>query len=145
MTNTQNAAVADQPNIVNGVDVDQVMGVIETVSADPALMSGGDSAPNPMEYVLHSLVSCLTTSMVFHASVQGNDIAEVESELEEYLNVEGLFGLSEKALKRCHHVRVKMRVKSESSAETLKELAMFSTVFDMVSKALPTELVVEKF
>ena len=33
------------------------------VDADePAVSAGGDSAPNPMEYVLHSLASCLTRS-----------------------------------------------------------------------------------
>ena len=42
------------------------------VDADePAVNSGGDSCPNPMEYVLHSLASCLTSTLVYHAAVQG--------------------------------------------------------------------------
>ena len=191
MTSNSTAIAEARPDTVNGVDVGQVIGVIEAIEADraqaemqfrltnqwidgglnrstirefyaggekdalrnasftldadePALMSGGDSAPNPMEYVLHALVGCLTTSMVYHASVQGIGIEAVESELKGDLDVRGLLGLSDSALKRYHHVRVKMRVRSHAGAEKLKELAMFSPVFDMVSKALPTELVIEK-
>ena len=48
---------------------------------EPAVSAGGDSAPNPMEYVLHSLAGCLTSTMVYHAAVQGIEIESVESSL----------------------------------------------------------------
>ena len=45
------------------------------VDADePAVSAGGDSAPNPMEFILHALASCLTSTMVYHAAVQGIEI-----------------------------------------------------------------------
>ena len=104
----------------------------------------GDSAPNPMEFVLHSLAGCLTSTMVYHASVQGIEIESVESSLEGDMDVRGMLGLSDDARKAYNKVRVLMRVKSAASAETLKELALYSPVFDLVSNSLPVEFVLEK-
>jgi uncharacterized OsmC-like protein len=115
------------------------------VDADePKITSGGDSAPNPMEYVLHALAGCLTSTMVYHAAVQGIEIESVESSLEGDMDVRGMLGLSEDVRKGYQAVRVRMRVKSEAGAETLRELALFSPVYDIVSRSLPVELVLEK-
>ncbi len=46
---------------------------------EPAVLLGKDSAANPVEYLLHSLAACLTTSMVYHAAARGIQIEEVES------------------------------------------------------------------
>ncbi len=115
------------------------------VDADePAITAGGDSAPNPMEFVLHSLAGCLTSTLVYHAAVQGIEIESVESSLEGDIDVRGMLGLSGEVRKGYNKVRVRMRVKSAASAATLKELAMFSPVYDIVSNSLPVELVLEK-
>lgn len=115
------------------------------VDADePAVTAGGDSAPNPMEFVLHSLASCLTSTMVYHAAVQGIEIESVESSLEGDIDVRGMLGLSDEVRKGYHHVRVRMLVKSEASAAVLKELALFSPVYDIISKSLPVDLALEK-
>jgi len=124
---------------------DDTRSVAFVVDADePAITAGGDSAPNPMEYVLHSLASCLTSTMVYHAAVQGVGIESVESSLEGDMDVRGMLGLSSEVRKGYNKVRVRMRVKSAASADTLKELAMFSPVYDITSRSLPVELVVEK-
>ena len=115
------------------------------VDADePEITSGGDSAPNPMEFVLHSLAGCLTSTMVYHAAVQGIEIESVESSLEGDMDVRGMLGLSEEVRKGYQAVRVRMRVKSQASAETLEELALFSPVYDIVSRSVPVALVLEK-
>jgi len=115
------------------------------VDADePAVNSGGDSSPNPMEFVLHSLASCLTSTLVYHAAVQGIEIESAESWLEGDLDVRGMLGLSEESRKAYNAVRVRMQVKSTADAGTLKELAMFSPVYDMVSRSLPVEFELEK-
>jgi uncharacterized OsmC-like protein len=115
------------------------------VDADePAINSGKDSSPNPMEFVLHSLASCLTSTLVYHAAVQGIEIESVESSLEGDLDVRGMLGLSDESRKAYNNVRVHMQVKGAASAETLKELATFSPVYDMVSNSLPVQFELEK-
>ncbi len=111
---------------------------------EPGITGGGDTAPNPMEFVLHSLASCMTSTLVYHAAVQGIAIQSVDSSLEGDLDVRGMLGMSDQVLKRYNQVRVRMRVQSAASEEVLKELAMFSPVFDMVSKSLPVEFILEK-
>jgi uncharacterized OsmC-like protein len=129
-----------------GLEEDKTRTEAFTLDADePNILAGDDSAPNPVEYVLHALAGCLTTSMVYHAAVRGIEIEAISSELEGDLDLRGLFGLSQQVRKGYHDVRVKIRVKSGASAEELKELALFSPVYDIVSNSLPVELVVEKF
>ena len=111
-----------------------------TIDADePLIAAGHDTAPNAMEYVLHALASCLTGSMVYHASVRGIAVDAVESSYTGDMDVRGLFGLAEDVRKGFNKVTVEMRVKSQASIDELTECAMFSPVFEMISNALPVE------
>jgi uncharacterized OsmC-like protein len=186
-----NTATAVSSNIINGVDVDQITHVIDSIDQDtsfaafqfrtrnkwvngglncsqiqdfyaggkeddtraepfvldadePAIVAGNDTAPNPVEYVLHALAGCLTTTLIFHASVRGIQIDSCESYLEGDMDVRGLLGISDEVRKGYHHVRVTMKVKSDADVATLKELAMYSSVYDIVSQSLPVELTIEK-
>jgi uncharacterized OsmC-like protein len=111
-----------------------------TLDADePLIAAGHDSAPNAMEYVLHALASCLTGTLVYHAAVRGIVIDSVESSYAGDMDVRGLFGMTGDVRKGFSKVSVDMRVKSKASVDELTELAMFSPVYEMVSKALPVE------
>lgn len=115
-----------------------------SVNADePAVSAGGDSAPNPMEFVLHALASCLTSTMVYHAAVQGIKINSVKSTLSGNMDVRGMLGLSGEVRKGYTHAQVRMLVDSSERASTLKELALFSPVYDIISKSLPVDFVLE--
>jgi uncharacterized OsmC-like protein len=106
---------------------------------EPAIAAGQDSAPNSMEYVLHALATCLTGTLVYHAAVRGIEIDAVESSYTGDMDVRGLFGLADDVRKGFNKVTVKMRVRSEASAEELTELALHSPVYDIISKSLPVE------
>ena len=122
---------------------DRHLHAMEAEADEPRVIAGEDTAPTPVEFVLHALASCLTTTMVYHAAVQGIRIESVESQLEGDIDVRGFFGLSEDVRKGYKQVRVRMQVKSDASAEKLKELAMYSAVYDIVSNSLPVELDIE--
>lgn len=111
-----------------------------TLDADePLIAAGHDSAPNAMEYVLHALACCMTGTMVYHAAVRDIDIEAAESSYKGDMDVRGLFGLAEDVRKGFNKVTVEIRVKSQASVEELTECAMFSPVYEMLSKALPVE------
>ena len=112
-------------------------------SADePPVLLGGDEAANPVEFVLHALAACLTTSLVYHAAARGIAIKTVSSTVEGDIDVRGFMGLAD-VRKGYHHMRVRMRVESDAPAAQLEPLAKFSPVFDMVSNSLPVELMIE--
>ncbi|MGI9343775.1 MAG: OsmC family protein [Gammaproteobacteria bacterium] len=110
---------------------------------EPLLVAGNDSAPNSMEYVLHALVSCMTGTLVYHAAVRGIAIAGVSSRIEGDMDVRGLLGMSDNVRKGFHHVRVTLTVDSDADVETLTECALFSPVYDIVSRSLPVEFRLE--
>ncbi|MCK8515015.1 OsmC family protein [Methylonatrum kenyense] len=109
---------------------------------EPAVLLGKDNGANPVEYVLHALAACLTTSIVYHAAARGIAIRGVESRLEGELDLQGFLGLSDTVRPGYRKVRVDMRVASDAPADTLRELARFSPVYDIVSKSVPVELTV---
>ena len=105
----------------------------------PVFLGGENIAPNPVEYLLHALDSCLTTTLVYHASVQGIRLESVDTSSEGEMNARGFFGISDKVSKGYERIRVDMRVKSDAGADTLRKLALHSPVYEMVSKAVPVE------
>jgi uncharacterized OsmC-like protein len=116
-----------------------------TLDADePQLVAGNDSAPNSMEYVLHALVSCMTGTMVYHAAVRDITIKSVSSNIEGDMDVRGLLGMADDVRKGFNHIRVTLRVVSDADAETLKELALFSPVYDIISRSLPVDFRLKK-
>lgn len=116
-----------------------------TVGSDqPHFLAGTNTAPNAVEYVLHALTSCLTVTLTYHAAVQGIELESIETAAEGDMNARGFFGISGEVRKGYERIRVNMRIGSTASVETLKELAMHSPVYEMVSKAVPVELVLQK-
>lgn len=91
-------------------------------NAEPLLMLGGDETPNPLEYVLHALVGCLTTTFVYHASLIGVRVQEIESQVEGNLDLRGFLGLREGVHNGFEDVRVRFRARADCPAETLDEL-----------------------
>ena len=116
-----------------------------TVDADqPTFLAGKNTAPNAVEHYLHSLTSCLNTTLVYHASVQGIELDEVKVSAEGDMNVRGYFGISDKVNKGYEHIHVAMQVKSPANIETLTALAMHSPVYEMVSRAIPVDFTMTK-
>lgn len=112
---------------------------------EPPVLYGQDNGANPVEFVLHGLAACMTTTMVYHAAVRGIEIEAVESKLEGDLDLRGFLGLSDEVRKGYHHVRATFRVKSAAEPELLEELTKFSPVYDIVSNSLPVEVAVETY
>jgi uncharacterized OsmC-like protein len=112
---------------------------------EPPALLGKDAGANPVEFVLHALAACMTTSLTYHAAARGIDIQAIDSELEGDLDLRGFLGLSDEVRKGFQQVRVRMRVKTAASPQLLWELTRFSPVHDIVSRSLPVETLVETY
>jgi len=119
--------------------------IIDT--AQPPLVAGGDEAPNPVEYLLHALVGCLTTTLVYHAAMQGVRIQAVESQVEGQLDLRSFLGLREDLPGGFEGVDVRFRVKADCSEAELAHLMDVarrrSPVANFVVRAVPTSVVCE--
>lgn len=107
---------------------------------EPRVLMGEDRAANPVEYLLHALAGCVTTTMVMHAAARGIDVESVESELEGDIDIRGFLGLSDDVPRGCQKIRVTMRVKSDADAQTLEALTRYSPVFNTITHATPVEV-----
>jgi uncharacterized OsmC-like protein len=108
---------------------------------EPAVLLGEDSAANPVEYLLHSLAACLTTSMVYHAAARGIHIEEVESSFEGDIDLHGFLDLDRDVRKGYQGIRVSFRIKADVPDEQLQEIVELGTghspVFDSLTKGVP--------
>ena len=112
-----------------------------TVEADqPVYLGGQNSAPNAVEHYLNSLTSCLSTTLVAHASVQGIPLEELEISAEGQMDARGFFGVSDDVNRGYTSINVDIKAKGSTDEETLRELASYSPVYEMVSRGIPVEL-----
>jgi uncharacterized OsmC-like protein len=115
------------------------------VDADqPVFLGGQNTAPNPVEHLLHALDSCLTVTLVYHAAVQGIHLEAVTTAAEGDMNARGFFGISDTVDKGYKQIRVNMQVKSDADEETLTKLAMYSPVYEVISRSVPVDFTLTK-
>jgi len=110
----------------------------------PPVLLGNNLAATPPEVVLHALGSCLTAAMTYHAAANGIDIESAESTLEGDCDLHGFLNLKPEVRNGFEGIRVKLKVKSDATEEELKQLAMFSPVFDMISNPTPISFEIVK-
>lgn len=112
---------------------------------EPSCLAGSNKAPGPVEYLLHALVGCLTTTMVYHSAIRDIQIDEVDTEVEGDLDLRGFLGISNDVPKGYQNIRVNFKVKTdEQNLDRLKALSKLSPVFDVVSKGTDVQVSVER-
>jgi uncharacterized OsmC-like protein len=109
---------------------------------EPHVLLGKDQGANPVEFVLHALAACLTTSLVYHAAARGIHIESIESKLEGDLDLQGFLGLSDQVRGGYKQIRANFTVKSDAPAKDLEELTKFSPVYDIVSNPVPVSIAI---
>lgn len=113
-------------------------------AAEPPVLLGEDQAPNPVEYLLHALASCLTSSIIYQAAARGITVDSVEASLDGDLDARAFMQLSDEQRKGYQNIRATFKVKADASPEEIKELAEFSPVLDVVRNGTQVSLRVEK-
>lgn len=115
---------------------------------EPFVLLGFDRGANPVEFVLHALAACVTTTAVYHAAARGIRIDEIESRLEGDLDIRGLLAMPGAARNGYEQITFKMKIKGDGTPEQLEEIVRFgqahSPVFDIVSNGTKVNVEVMK-
>jgi len=115
---------------------------------EPEILLGRDKGANPVEHLLHALVSCVTTCMVYHAAARGIAIEQVESSLDGDLDLRGFLGLDPTVRNGYQQIRLKLRIKAKGTDEQFQELSTlgttFSPVYDSLLKGVPISVSAER-
>jgi len=110
---------------------------------EPYVLLGKDNAPNPVEFVLHALAGCITTSMVYHAAARGYEIKRVRTTLKGNLDLRGFLGIDPLVRKGYEEINVVVHIDGDFSEEEKKEilaLTAFSPVLDIISSPVPVKI-----
>ena len=93
------------------------------VSSDmPMVLNGTNRAPNPPEYLLHAVASCITTSMMIMASGIGLEVDAVTVKIEGDINLNGFLGLDASIKKGVQQMRISIDIAGDLSIEEKQEL-----------------------
>ncbi|HET9746943.1 MAG TPA: OsmC family protein [Chitinophagaceae bacterium] len=107
------------------------------------VLLGKDNAPNPVEYVLHALAGCVTTSMVYHAAARGYEIRKVTTTVEGDLDLRGFLGIDATVRKGYDNIKISFDIEGDFNEEEKLEilnLTSFSPVLDIVSNGVPVKI-----
>jgi uncharacterized OsmC-like protein len=97
---------------------------------EPFVLTNGEPpvllGANPVEFLLHALAGCVTTTTVLHAAARGIHIEELSTELEGEIDVQGLLGLDNAVPVGYRQIRIKMHIKADCPDKELDELLAFA-------------------
>jgi uncharacterized OsmC-like protein len=113
----------------------------EFTNGEPPVLLGNNEGANPVEFLLHALAGCVTTTFVLHAMARGIVIRELSTELAGELDLQGLLGLDDGVSPGYEQIRIRMHVQADCSDEALDDLLSFaqshSPVCNTVCRPVP--------
>jgi uncharacterized OsmC-like protein len=116
----------------------------EFTNGEPPVLLGNNEGANPVEFLLHALAGCVTTTFVLHAMARGIRVRELSTRLEGDLDLRGLLGLDDQVSPGYEQIRIEMDVKADCSEEELDDLLAYtqqhSPVCNTVCRPVPVAL-----
>lgn len=117
-------------------------------NGEPPVLLGNNEGANPVEFLLHALAGCVTTTTVLHAAACGIQIHKLSTELVGNIDVQGLLALDDSVSVGYDSISIKMDIEADCSDEEIDELIAFakqhSPVCSTVCKPVPVTLEREK-
>lgn len=110
---------------------------------EPEVLLGSDHAPGPVEYLLHALAGCVTSSIIYHAAARGYKIKKLTTNLEGEIDLRGFFGIDHTVRKGYEHIHITFELEGDFDDEQKNEilkLTSFSPVLDIVTNGVPVTI-----
>lgn len=113
----------------------------EFVNGEPPVLLGHNEGANPVEFLLHALAGCVTTTTVLHAAARGITITSLSTELIGDIDLQGLLALDAGVFPGYEKIQMRMDIQADCSDEELDELLKLaerhSPVCNTVCKPVP--------
>jgi uncharacterized OsmC-like protein len=109
----------------------------EFTNGEPPVLLGANEGANPVEFLLHALAGCVTTTTVLHAAARGIQIESLSTELVGNIDVQG----DDTVPVGYENIQITMDIKADCSDEELDDLLAFakdhSPVCNTVCRPVP--------
>jgi len=116
----------------------------EFTNGEPPVLLGANEGANPVEFLLHALAGCVTTTTVLHAAARGIQIERLSTELVGTIDVQGLLALDDAVPVGYEQIQIKMDIKADCSDEELDDLLTFakdhSPVCNTICRPVPVKV-----
>ena len=113
----------------------------EFTNGEPPVLLGNNEGANPVEYLLHALAGCVTTTTVLHAAARGIRIKKLATELTGNMDLQGLLALDDSVPVGYQAIQIDMQIEADCSDEELDDLLAFardhSPVCNTVCRPVP--------
>ncbi|MDJ0706070.1 MAG: OsmC family protein [Leptolyngbyaceae cyanobacterium MO_188.B28] len=113
-------------------------------NGEPPVLLGDNEGANPVEFLLHALAGCVTSSTVVHAAARGIRIESISTKLVGQMDLQGFLGLDDSVPVGYESIQIDMDIKADCSDEELDELLSFakdhSPVCNTVCRPVPVTL-----
>jgi uncharacterized OsmC-like protein len=91
-------------------------------AGEPPVLLGNNEGANPVEFLLHAVSACVTTTLVVHAAARGIRIESISSEMEGDIDLQGFLGLDDSVSPGYEQIRMKLDIKANCTDEELDDL-----------------------
>ena len=113
-------------------------------SDEPASILGGDSAPNSIVSLMHSLASSLSVTIVYHAASRGIAIDKLTITVDGDVDLHGFLGLSKEVRPGFQDLRLIVDLRSDAPREEVEDLLRYSekrsSILDSLRNRIPVEV-----
>ena len=115
-------------------------------NGEPPVLLGRNEGANPVEFLLHALAGCVTTTTVLHATARGIEIESLSTRLVGEIDLQGLLALDDVPA-GYRQIRLEMDIKAlNATEEELDDLLRFAQAHSPVCDTIcrPVPVVVER-
>lgn len=113
-------------------------------NGEPPVLLGHNEGANPVEFLLHALAGCVTTTTVLHAAARGIKLRKLSTELSGNIDLQGLLALDDSVSPGYEAIRIAMDIEADCSDAELAELIAFvqrhSPVCNTVCRPVPVTI-----
>ena len=115
-------------------------------NGEPPVLLGHNEGANPVEFLLHALAGCVTTTTVLHATARGIEIESLRTRLVGDIDLQGLLALDEVPA-GYRGIRIEMEITARNASdEELDDLLRFAQAHSPVCNTVcrPVPVVLER-
>ena len=116
----------------------------EFTNGEPPILLGNNEGANPVEFLLHALAGCVTTTTVLHAAARGIAIRRLSTALKGQIDLQDLLALDAEVPAGYEGIDIEMDIEADCSEAELDALLDFardhSPVCNTVCRPVPVRL-----
>ena len=115
-------------------------------NGEPPVLLGHNEGANPVEFLLHALAGCVTTTTVLHAAARGIEIESLSTRLVGDIDLQGLLALDDVPA-GYDAIRIEMDIKAKNASDAdLDDLLQFAQAHSPVCNTVcrPVPVVIQR-